>query len=276
MKETPETCVKMEQLAKLRQLFIEKQWKIDRESELSVFQRYYKTLSLMTEQEQEFFISLSKRFIHMNITHYMENLIEPLSKIRKDHEKDNLAFLPCLPEKDFGEIKSATAVLYQLKGGTLKYTMNLKPYDVYGITPETLNLISSKERQHIVLVDDFIGTGKTASEVVDYVRTKVDGKIGISLLCIVAMRRGIEVLREKGIEVYCKLLCSRGISDYYLGAELHNAISCMKGIEKRIKVRAKFQFGYAQSEALVCMERCPNNTFPIYWQPKNISPYERW
>ena len=203
MKETPEACVKIEQFAKLQQLFIDKQWEIDEESKLSVFQRYYKTLSLMNEQEQMFFISLSKRFIHMNITHYMENLIEPLSKIRKDHENDNLAFLPCLPEKDFGKIKSSTAVLYQLKGESLKYVMDLKPYGVYGITPETLNQISSKERQHIVLMDDFIGTGKTASEVVDYVRARVDSKIGISLLCIVAMRRGIEVLREKGKEVYC-------------------------------------------------------------------------
>lgn len=55
MKETPEACVKIEQLAKLQQLFINKQWEIDEVSKLSVFQRYYKTLSLMNEQEQMFF-----------------------------------------------------------------------------------------------------------------------------------------------------------------------------------------------------------------------------
>lgn len=60
MKEIPEACVKIEQLAKLQQLFIDKQWEIDEESKLSVFQRYYKTLSLMNEQEQMFFIAFQK------------------------------------------------------------------------------------------------------------------------------------------------------------------------------------------------------------------------
>lgn len=42
----------------------------------------------------------------------------------------------------------------------------------------------------------------------------------------------------------------------------------MHSIEKIIKVNNQNIFGYSQSEALVCMERCPNNTFPIYWLPK--------
>ena len=48
----------------------------------------------------------------------------------------------------------------------------------------------------------------------------------------------------------------------------------MRSIEEIIKVNDQNIFGYGQSEALVCMERCPNNTFPIYWLPKK-APYAR-
>ena len=59
MRETPKNCVRIEQYIKLIQLFKKKNWKIDKESELSTFQRFYNTLSGMTEDEQEFFLSLS-------------------------------------------------------------------------------------------------------------------------------------------------------------------------------------------------------------------------
>ena len=45
--------------------------------------------------------------------------------------------------------------------------------------------------------------------------------------------------------------------------------------EKAMKTKSEFHFGYGESEALVCMERCPNNTFPIYWATKKLAPYER-
>ena len=55
-----------------------------------------------------------------------------------------------------------------------------------------------------------------------------------------------------------------------------DAVSTMQNIERRLdELIDEFKFGYKGSEALVCLERCPNNTFPIYWLTKNIAPYER-
>ena len=38
-----------------------------------------------------------------------------------------------------------------------------------------------------------------------------------------------------------------------------------RDINKANDFKEKYHFGYAQSEALVKLERTPNNTFPVYW-----------
>lgn len=90
------------------------------------------------------------------------------------------------------------------------------------------------------------------------------------------MKEGIDAITATGATVYASIICKRGISDYYRGEELVNAKDTMEAIEQRLKkLKPEFHFGYGQSEALVCMERCPNNTFPIYWYTKHDAPYER-
>lgn len=87
---------------------------------------------------------------------------------------------------------------------------------------------------------------------------------------------GIEFLSKLGIKVYATHKVRKGISDNYIGESLAKALEQMSEIENRLKkLKSEFRFGYGKSEALVCMERCPNNTFPIYWYTKNDAPYER-
>ena len=49
----------------------------------------------------------------------------------------------------------------------------------------------------------------------------------------------------------------------------------MDDIEKRLKVNENYRRGFKESEALVCMLRCPNNTFPVFWSTKKVSG-ESW
>lgn len=96
----------------------------------------------------------------------------------------------------------------------------------------------------------------------------------IVIVCIVAMQAGIEFFAQKGVRTYYANVEKRGITDYYQGNSLAYATKVMSDIETKMIVKNKFRFGYNRSEALVCMERCPNNTFPIYWFSKK-SPYAR-
>lgn len=61
------------QLAKLKNLFRLKQWVIDTDNELSTFERYVETLSKLTEEQQNFIIKLSERFLHIGTENMHRN-----------------------------------------------------------------------------------------------------------------------------------------------------------------------------------------------------------
>lgn len=277
-KAIPKDSISIGQYAKLRTLFEQQNWEIDEELEISTFERYLKTLSKLSVKQQDFIMQLSSRFLHIGQDKYLKELLGPLKKLRDKYSNSNLVFLPCLPKEDQGKTKSSSAVLYQLKGTTVKKYIQLEKH--YVCESISKDAFSRLENQNflIVLVDDFVGTGETALGAVDYVRELcpfMEDNVQIKVLCIVAMQDGISKLSEKGIELFCEHIETKGISDYYTGNELVKAKEQMNSIEKILKTKAKYHFGYGESEALVCMERCPNNTFPVYWATKELAPYER-
>lgn len=267
------------QLLKLKDLFDSQHWDIDEDVEFSYFERYIRTLSGLQEDQQDFIIKLTGRFLHLPISDYPKYLVDPAKRLRKDYPDDNLLFSCCLPKNDLGKAKSSMTVLYQFKGATLKSKVDLgKHFVIESFTDELIANINM-DVSHFVLVDDFIGTGETAIAAIDYIHElfpALKDNSRISVLSIVAMQEGINSIEATGASVYASKICTRGISDFYEGAELTEAKDTMTAIENTLKrLKPEFRFGYGQSEALVCMERCPNNTFPIYWYTKHDAPYER-
>lgn len=270
---------KIGQLLKLKELFDRQHWCIDEGFELSYFERYIRTLSRLQEEQQNFIISLSERFLHLPQTDYPMHLAKSIKLLREEHLDDNLLLACCLPKPDIGKVKSSMAVLYQFKGTTIKSQVNLgKHYVVESFTPDII-AHTNVNKSHFVLVDDFIGTGETAKGAIDYIHELfpvLNDNKRISILSIVAMKEGIDAIIATGATVYASIICKRGISDYYRDEELANAKATMDAIELRLNnLKPEFHYGYGRSEALVCMERCPNNTFPIYWYTKHDAPYER-
>lgn len=259
-------------------MFEQKNWEIDEELEISTFERYFNTLSKLSVEQQDFMLQLSSRFLHIEQTKYLKELLGPLKELRNKYPNSNLVFLPCLPKEDQGKTKSCSAVLYQLKGTTIKKYVTLGKYYVCESVSEQILKTLENQDFIIVLVDDFVGTGETAIGAVNYVRELcpfLDNNEHIKVLCIVAMKDSINKLHNNGVDLYCSHKESKGISDFYSGEELVKAKEHMESIEKTIRTKPRYHFGYGESEALVCMERCPNNTFPIYWATKNLAPYER-
>lgn len=109
----------------------------------------------------------------------------------------------------------------------------------------------------------------------DYMAYLSIPKERIVVLTIAIMSNGLARLNSEGINVESFITLNRGISDYYHGASLNRNIGLMEKIEDGISgLKDGFRFGYQRSESLICMEKCPNNTFPIYWMNKT-SPYAR-
>lgn len=276
---TLKPSIKPAQYNRLICLFHKKHWPIDEQYDLSYFDRYIRTLLKLKEEQQDFLIELSERFIHIPQSRYLEYLIKPVSELRKHCLGENLIFTCCLPKEDIGKAKSSTSVLYQFKGTSIRTRIDLGKHCVIDNFSAELTKQISLEKTHFVLVDDFVGTGGTALGAIDYIHELFPSLLDnskISVLCIVAMQRGKEKIEKTGASVYASIVSERGISDTYSGDELDRAKSLMTTIEGGLKkLKDEYKFGYGQSEALVCMERCPNNTFPIYWLTKNDAPYER-
>lgn len=266
------------QLEKMKALFEQKQWPIIEDEELSVFERFYRTLLMLDEKEQSFLINLTYRFDHIPLSEYLNYMKEPLRKLREDFDGDKLCFVTCTPKEDAGSVKSSSSVLYQIKGTTMKQHVNLGSKLVVE-NIQKLPDYKMTDNTKIVLVDDFIGTGDTALGAVEYVHElmpSLKDNSRIIVFSIVALREGLERLDKIGVKTYCAVVRQKAISEEMKEADRDAATAIMQSIEGKLKrLKDDYKFGYKGSEALVSMERCPNNSFPIYWLTKNIAPYER-
>lgn len=274
-KKTPAPQMTVDILTKLETLFEMKNWKIETNNKISLYNRYCNTLSKFDPNEQLFILELSKRFIKIEDYEYRPYFEELCFQIRTDYSDADLILAPCLPKSDIGKMKSARMTLYQMTVTPYKYDLGDCWIEKDDIANKS-NLIN--DNTIIILVDDFVGTGETAIGAIDYVHEVLGQDFPndrIKVLVIVVQQAGKKVLNDIGVQVYSKFEFSKGISDYYKDDSLIQALSKMKSIESKIKVEKRFHHGYGQSEALVCMARCPNNTFPVYWLGKKTAPYER-
>lgn len=271
-----------EVLSRLEDLFRQKHWEINH-TDLSCYMRYVRTLSKLKPEEQNFLMTITRRFEHIPLGDYVQHLAKPLGQMRKQFA-GKLVFVGCMTEEDIKhrEVKSCKNVLYQLKGTTMRYYINLWPK----VDRENVRAIKARDVDQInagtamlVFVDDYIGTGETALAAANYLakaQPRLTNWGNVSFLAIAAQKEGMEKLAAKGYRVYVAEEYGKGISDYYKGKKLDAAREMMTQIESGLKgLDDKFRFGYNQSEGLVCMERCPINTFPIYWLTKHDAPYER-
>lgn len=267
--------ISMDILAKLETLFTSKKWEIDTRKGMSLYNRFCNTLLKFEVEEQLFLLELTQRFIKIDIDKYLPIFEDLAYQIRSDYPGVDIIFAPCLPKEDLGVMKSARVALYQMEAPSYSFDWGncwIEKDDI----AKKVKII--KDDTIVVLVDDFVGTGETAIGAVHYVNEVIGSDFSndrIKVLAIVALCAGKQALSDIGVQVYSKYEFNKGISDYFEGDALVDAKTKMETIESKLKVKKGFRFGYGSSEALVCMVRCPNNTFPVYWLGKKTAPYER-
>lgn len=265
----------MDIMAKLETIFVSNNWEIEKNNRISLYNRFCETLVKFDQEEQQFILDLTKRFKKIRIEEYQPIFEKLANQIQCDYPNTEIIIAPCLPESDLGKMKSARMVLYGMQATSYTYDLSRCWIEKDDIANKVCYI---KENTVVVLADDFIGTGETALGALNYVH-KVLGEDfpndRIKILAIAVQQVGKQALSDIGIQVYSEYVFDKGISDYYQGDALTDATNKMESIESKINVREGFHFGYGHSEALVCMARCPNNTFPVYWLGKNTAPYER-
>lgn len=271
----PTPKLSIDTMAKLETVFVSNNWKIEEMNRMSLYNRFCETLLKFDEGEQQLILDLTKRFKWIKYEEHIPVFEKLVNLVMCDYPDSDIVLAPCLPEDDLGKMKSARMVLYTMQATPYSCDLSRCLIEKDDIAEKSKYI---KDNTIVVLADDFVGTGETALGAVNYVR-KVLGKDfpndRIKVLAIAVLKIGKQILNDIGIQVYCEYLFDKGISDYYQGDALTDAKKNMESIESKIGVKKRFHFGYGHSEALVCMTRCPNNTFPVYWLGKNTAPYER-
>ncbi len=262
-------------------------WEIPEETSgyESRFNRFCERLSLLDNDEQKFIIDLTRRFTAIDSTEYLSVIMKLLNEnteLRKTILSQNRKFyiFPLISPDDFEKTKSSKFVWYLLRDEKIKYHKVFTEKELVFCDICQVSWIENiKPSEKVFLVDDFIGSGETAEKAINWYINHHNIKLDkIAILALAAQRAGIEALQQKGIEVYTYYCFDKGISDFYTGDELDKYTTLMEKIESKLKVDARYNFGYNRSEALVALTRAPNNTFPVFWRKngKNkIVPFPR-
>lgn len=252
------------------------------------YDAFCRMMNLLTDDQQKLMLELSEDFFLLDPnTHYsickkmLYGILDDLvgSAISK------LYFLPVFTEENIKKrqfVKSSVWLTYLIKGivpSLTCYQQKLIVIDSFSLDkiPKKIN---TQNNSLIILIDDFIGTGSTILNCISFL-SKIKGieskKIIVSAL--VGQEEGINIIeKEQVYKTYILHKRKKGITDKYSDTELEDRIKIMESIEAAINVDQNFRFGYGGSEALVKMNRTPNNTFPIYWYEnggKNYPPFPR-
>ncbi len=268
---------------KLVDVFKENEWDIPDgpAGNESRFNRFCERLSILDTKEQLLVIELTKRFKVIESSDYLKSIIELLDELnQKDIPffKQTSAFhiLPLIAPKDFHKTKSSNFVWYYFKSERVKYNPLFLGKQLKFLEPTNpIALKDLNSSDSVILVDDYVGSGDTAKEAVEWLTNNSSiVREKIIILSIAAQITGINCIDSNlHIPTYTLHKLPRGISDYYTLDALIIHTQTMEAIERKLKVRKKFKFGYNRSEGLISLIRTPNNTFPVFWHPHPSNSY---
>ena len=223
--------------------------------------------------EIDLFYDLLSRYTICDFAAYnalTENALSEVLKVIPNNTSKVYVF-PLVKPTDLQKTKSSQFVTYIYQSVILRKAQ--------GSTSFLFNKGNelSQEKQNnnfcVLLVDDFIGTGKTAIDCADdYVNNKNINKNSIVISTFYSMESGFNTVKNAGYKIISLNTMKRGISDYFNKTELPLKYQIIDEIETRQGIPKTFKMGLNQSEALLTLMRTPNNTFPMFWSEKFITP----
>lgn len=258
---------------KILSIFEEKKWSIEnKQYSDGIFDDFCSMLSKYNDEQQTLIIELAEKFLWVGINEYPSYLKSLFEQIASDKnniidKSKTIIIIPLSAPEDFGKVKSSSFLTYLIKGDIVHIermftNKKIMVLDNYNWIIENKNQMKNSI---IFLVDDYVGTGETAESAINYLIEQGLVKSELFIATLFSQQSGYEKIIEDKINIYCSEIRKKGITDFYTEEEVARKLNIMESIEKIIKVKPKYKFGYGQSEALISLTRTPNNTFPVYW-----------
>lgn len=259
---------------RLSALFREKNWPMGQTEtgeDEELFDKFCDLMISLDRKEQDLILNLTSDFERFTYFDYPSLMNDVFHKIDASilYAHKSIYLIPLVSPSDLllGKIKSGEHILYCVLHIVLPRYIDSSSQKIFGVSDimKFNTLHQDREDSLIIFIDDFIGTGDTACEVLkEYSKHTKKGE-DVLVVTAVALEMGIDAIRNLGFEVASSLVRRRGISDSDRIENKEEALIIMDNIENRLRLRKEYRRGYKQSEALVKMVRTPNNTFPVYW-----------
>lgn len=249
-------------------IFSAKKW-FEKNGHQEVHRRLIELIQNLTDTQKELLLELCERYLWLNLQECIA-LIPDLLKMVEDEKLNGctkIVLFPIIKPKDIGKVKSSNSILYQFRSF---YFADHRYNNISFIVIDSykkFEKLKLEESDLIFLVDDFVGSGDTLKSTLEELKknkTLITDRINV--LTLVTQSEILSILKEWKISYYSINERKRGISDYYAGEELQTKTDLMTEIEGLIPKVGEYAFGYNKSEALVTLNRTPNNTFPIFWK----------
>ena len=208
-------------------------------------------------------------------------LCEMAMAIKKNEKEGEHTALCVMRTKNDKDADGSQAIINELKM-PLALTVDFK-YTYSAVCFEDIHGLYNKGYRHFIVVDDFIGSGKTVGvRYNSFQKLRLAGA-SISFYFLAGMAKGISYCKNRNISVHCCKIIHKGISGHYRKEDLLKRIWSMRYLESQLgnesgETKLKDNsWGYGHAEALYCRQfgNIPNSVFPIFWWNKNIDGSER-
>ncbi|MFC3561193.1 phosphoribosyltransferase [Pedobacter jamesrossensis] len=290
------TPVKPQVIMALTTLFQKKKWDLSSgsETDMTLFRKFCERLSLFSEDEQDMLIELTSDFIRIGLQDYLAHFFESFILLGDSFfdNKDKIYVLPLV--SPYSGTKSSEGKILRGKSKSadfLHYLLDSSDWTwfskklVMNYTFKKLLKDFDSSNSSIVLIDDFVGSGRTAADVckIFLMENFSFGKLepdSLKIVSLAAQKHGIHhVRKEVNVEVISNIIIPKGISDRYILPDLSSKIAQMNSVEEKLEISEELHFGYEKSEAMITfLNKTPNNTFPIYWHETKtkVAPFPRY
>lgn len=290
------------ELFEAARIFQNKGWIMDSSSpkKVSVWLKYLDRAEVIPKETRELYFDLTSRFDRIELSNVVKHLCHAYNKIDKRilNDAKKIYFIP-LAQYELPWYKryviNKNSFFSIIKNPRLNINPNIKSsfficrlfqqfeYRVLDFSEKFIFpsnykrfvKLFRKDKDILILVDDFIGTGDTASSVLkELFKKSIFNSENTILLSLISLNSGSQTLKSKfKVELYQNILKGKGISDFYQVEEVPEKINLMKKMESAINCSPKISLGYKESEALVFIcGKSPNNTFPVFWHETKALP----
>lgn len=235
----------------LTQLFKSRGWHIDISNEYSLYNRYkYILLNWgLAIQAKELFFKLSNRIEVVGIWKYLNGsskfLVEFIKKYSEYKDDKELYIMPAITKEknDKDEIKSSTFISYLFTSTNVYYHDELAKKSIniiggYRDLEHKKKKIIDKNRA-LIIVDDFIGSGKQAIYSINDICKLGISRDDIFVLTLYIHEIGRKILKYGKMNLIYINCINRQVSKRLSKEE----VELLKNIELKIKVKSGYEFG---------------------------------